>query len=433
MRKTFLPFSPPCIGKEEIDEVVDTLRSDWITTGPKVKRFEDEFAEEVNAPAALALSSCTAALHLALVTLGIGPGDAVLTTPMTFCSGVHVIEQVGARPILVDVEPDTLNIDPAKIRDALKKLSVQQKPGHQVKAVLPVHLYGHPCEMDSLLEIAREYHLAVIEDAAHALPANYKSWTIGSHVTTSPVPVLTCFSFYATKNLTTAEGGMLTGSLDAIEEARAWSLHGMNRDAWKRYGAGGSWFYEVTRPGFKYNMTDLQAAIGLHQLAKLHLFRARRAEIARRYNAAFSQLDQFQTPTERSEVVHAWHLYVLRLNLDRLNICRNRFIEELEARNIASSVHFIPIHLHRYYREKYGFSPEDFPVANREFQRIVSLPAHPGMSDRDVNDVIEAVTDIARKNGIRPVWEPVATTETWTGKILEIRKNSPSQPEIADA
>jgi dTDP-4-amino-4,6-dideoxygalactose transaminase len=432
MRKEFLPFSPPCIGEREIAEVVDTLRSRWITTGPKVKRFEEEFASEVNAPAALALSSCTAALHLALVTLGIGPGDAVLTTPMTFCSGVHVIEQVGAHPILVDVEPDTLNIDPAKIREALKKLSGQQEFRGKVKAILPVHLYGHPCEMDSLLEIAREHRLAIIEDAAHALPANYKSWTIGSHVTSASVPVLTCFSFYATKNLTTAEGGMLTGSPEAIEEARTWSLHGMDRDAWKRYGKGGSWFYEVTRPGFKYNMTDLQAAMGLHQLAKQHLFRARRAEIAWRYNAAFSRLDQFQTPTERSEVVHSWHLYVLRLNLDRMTISRNRFIEELDARNIASSVHFIPIHLHPYYRDKYGFSPEDFPVANREFQRIVSLPAHPGMSDRDVNDVIEAVTDIVRKNSVRRDWSPVAAGENWSGKILEIRQDSPSHREVAE-
>jgi dTDP-4-amino-4,6-dideoxygalactose transaminase len=355
--------------------------------------------------------------------LGIGPGDAVVTTPMTFCSGVHVIEQVGAHPILVDVDPETLNIDPAKVREELKRLSAQEKSGFRVKAILPVHLYGHPCEMDGLLEIAREHRLAIIEDAAHALPANYKCWTIGSHVTSAAVPILTCFSFYATKNLTTAEGGMLTGSPDAIEEARAWSLHGMDRDSWKRYGAGGSWFYEVTRPGFKYNMTDLQAAIGLHQLAKLHLFRARRAEIAWRYNAAFSQLDQFQTPSERSEVVHAWHLYVLRLNLDRLRISRNRFIEELDARNIASSVHFIPIHLHPYYRDKYGYFPEDFPVANREFQRIVSLPMHPGMSDRDVNDVIEAVTDIARKNSVRPIWAaPVANTK-WPGKTVEIRKD----------
>src|SRR3984893_982961 len=402
MRKEFVPFSPPCISEEEIAEVVDTLRSDWITTGPKVKRFEEEFAAAVDAPAALAVSSCTAALHLALVSLGIGPGDAVLTAPMTFCSGVNVIEQVGARPILVDVEPDTLNIDPAKVREAINRLSARLNCGYRLKAILPVHLYGHPCEMDSLLEIARERRLAVIEDAAHSLPANYKGRTIGSQVARSSVPVLTCFSFYATKNLTTAEGGMLTGSPEAVEEARIWSLHGMNRDAWKRYGAGNSWRYEVTRPGFKYNMTDLQASIGLHQLVKLCEFRARRSEIVRRYNAAFSRFDQFQIPVKREDVEHAWHLYALRLNLDRLNISRDQFIQELGARKIASSVHFIPIHLHPYYRDKYGYKPHDFPIAHREYLRLVSLPLHPRMTDPDVDDVIEAVIDIAQKHNLRP-------------------------------
>ncbi|MCU1343015.1 MAG: UDP-4-amino-4-deoxy-L-arabinose--oxoglutarate aminotransferase, partial [Candidatus Acidoferrum typicum] len=403
MRKDFLPLSPPCISDEEIAEVVDTLRSDWITTGPKVKRFEQEFAAAVDAPAAVALNSCTAALHLALISLGIGPGDAVLTTPMTFCSGVHVIEQVGARPVLIDAEPDTLNIDPGKVREAIETWSDGPNRAYQLKAILPVHLYGHPCEMNSLLQIAQEHRLAIIEDAAHALPASYRGWTIGSQTASAAVPVLTCFSFYATKNLTTAEGGMLTGPPEILEEARIWSLHGMNRDAWKRYGAGNSWFYEVTRPGFKYNMTDLQAAIGLHQLAKLRRFRDRRAAIARRYNAAFSTFDHFQIPAQRPEVEHAWHLYVLRLNLDRLNISRNEFIEKLDARKIAASVHFIPIHLHAYYRDKYGFQPHDFPVAHREYHRIISLPLHPAMSEQDVDDVIEAAIDIALKHSVRPV------------------------------
>ncbi len=403
MRKTFLPFSPPCIGEEEIAEVVDILRSGWITAGPKVKRFEQEFAATVGAPAALALSSCTAALHVALATLGIGPGDAVITTPMTFCSGVHVIEQVGARPVLVDVEPDTLNIDPAKVRAALEKLIREQGDSLCIKAILPVHLYGHSCDVDALLAIAGEYKLAVIEDAAHALPAKYKDRAIGSLGASSTIPILTCFSFYATKNLTTAEGGMLTGPPDLLEEARIWSLHGMSRDAWKRYGSGGSWYYEVDRPGFKYNMTDIQAAIGLHQLRKLPRFCARRLEIVRRYNAVFSQLEQFEVPAEHGDVEHAWHLYVLRLNTDRFDISRDRFIEELRARHIASSVHFIPIHLHPYYRKKYGYDPEDFPIAYREYQRIVSLPLHPGMDDRDADDVIEAVLDIAQKHGKRTI------------------------------
>jgi len=437
MRKEFVPFSPPCISEEEIAEVVDTLRSDWITTGPKVKRFEEEFAVAVDAPAALALSSCTAALHLALVSLGIGPGDAVLTTPMTFCSGVNVIEQVGARPILVDVEPDTLNIDAVKVRETINRLSARLNCGYRLKAILPVHLYGHPCEMDSLLEIARERRLAVIEDAAHSLPANYKGRAIGSQVARSSVPVLTCFSFYATKNLTTAEGGMLTGSPEAVEEARIWSLHGMNRDAWKRYGAGNSWHYEVTRPGFKYNMTDLQASIGLHQLVKLYEFRARRSEIVWRYNAAFSRFDQFQTPVKREDVEHAWHLYALRLNLDRLNISRDQFIEELGARKIASSVHFIPIHLHPYYRDKYGYKPHDFPIAYREYLRLVSLPLHPRMTDQDVDDVIETVIDIAQKHSVRPARPGVVLDMrydpphgSFPGRSAETRNEPPAMSKV---
>ncbi len=409
MRDTFLPFSPPLIGEEEIVEVVDTLRSDWITTGPKVRRFEEEFATFIGAPAALALNSCTAALHVALAALGIGPGDAVITTPMTFCSSVHVIEHVGATPLLVDVEADTLNMDPHQIEQAIEQGSRGARgqggkgAGEQgrVKAILPVHLYGHPCEMDAILDIAREYNLAIIGDAAHALPAKYKGRTIGSpapqHPST-PAPLLTAFSFYATKNLTTAEGGMLTGPPDLIEEARIWSLHGMSHDAWKRYSAEGSWYYEVIRPGFKYNMTDIQAAIGLHQLRKLPQFQARRREIVRRYNEAFSQFEELQTPTERPEVEHAWHLYVLRLHVSRLRVSRNQFIEELKARHIGTSVHFIPIHLHPYYRDKYGYKPEDFPVAYREYQRIVSLPLYPRMSDQDVQDVIEAVADVVKKD-----------------------------------
>ena len=306
MRKLFLPFSPPSIGEEEINEVVDTLRSDWITTGPKVKRFEEDFARFVEAPDALAVSSCTAAMHLSLLALGIGAGDAVITTPLTFCSGVHVIEQVGATPILCDVDPDTLNLDPAGIPRQIER--AEKELGLRVKAIMPVHLYGHPCDRDAILKIAAEHHLAVIEDAAHALPAAYKGRPIGSLAVTNNVPVLTCFSFYATKNLTTAEGGMLTGPKGLLDEARRWNLHGMNRDAWKRYGAGGSWFYDVVCPGFKYNMTDIQAALGLHQLKKLPAFHARRRAIVDRYNDAFRSREELEVPAERNDVQHAWHL-----------------------------------------------------------------------------------------------------------------------------
>ena len=386
MRKSFLPFSPPSIDDQEINEVVDTLREGWITTGPKVKRFEEEFASFIGSPAALAVSSGTGALHIALAALKIGPGDAVITTPMSFCSSVHVIEQVGARPILVDVEPDTLNIDPNKIEDVLK--SAVRSPQSAIKGLLPVHLYGHPCDMKVIMDIAEKYHLEVIEDAAHALPAKYDGRLIGT------IGDLTAFSFYSTKNITTAEGGMLTGKSELIEEARLWSLHGMDRDAWKRYSSEGSWYYEVIRPGFKYNMPDVAAAIGIQQLRKLTRFQTRRKEIVSGYNEAFSQLEELQIPCKRADVEHAWHLYVIRLNLERLKINRNQFIEELKARNIGTSVHFIPIHLHPYYRDKYDYKPDDFPIAYREYQCILSLPIYPKMTDQDVQDVIEAVVDV---------------------------------------
>ena len=372
--------------------MIETLRSDWITTGPKVKQFEEAFAAAVGAPAALAVNSCTAALHVALKALGIGAGDAVITTPMTFCSGVHVIEQVGARPMLVDVEPDTLNIDPAKVCEVLRR---SRADGTHVRAIMPVHLYGHPCDLDALLEIASDNKLSVIEDAAHSLPASYRGRPIGSMAAAAAVPLLSCFSFYATKNLTTAEGGMLTGNPEAIEEARIWSLHGMSRDAWKRYGAEGSWYYEVTRAGFKYNMTDIQASLGLHQLRRLRSFGQRRSEIAHRYNQVFSAVPTLEIPARRPEVDHAWHIYPLRLRVSHLGISRNDFIRELHARRISTSVHFIPIHLHPYYRDRYGFEPGDFPVAYREYQRMLSLPIYPRMTDQDVEDVIEAVLEVA--------------------------------------
>jgi dTDP-4-amino-4,6-dideoxygalactose transaminase len=387
IRQDFLPFSPPLVGAEEIAEVVDTLRSGWITTGPKTKQFEQEFSQFTGALTALAVNSATGAMLVGLAALGVGPGDHVITTPMTFCSTVHVIEHLGAQPLLVDVEPDTLNIDPEQVARAVTS---------RTRAIMPVHLYGHPCEMDALLDIAAQHGLYILEDAAHALPARYKGRMIGtpSDGVHNGVGMLTAFSFYATKNLTTAEGGMLTGDPDIVEQARVWSLHGMSRDAYKRYNANGSWYYEVILPGFKCNMTDIQAAIGLHQLRKLPQFQARRREIVCRYNAGFSQIEELQTPAERPEVEHAWHLYTLRLNLERLAIDRSRFIQELKTRNVGTSVHFIPIHLHPYYREKYGYKPQDFPVAYENYQKLVSLPLNLRMSDQDVDYVVEAVLDV---------------------------------------
>lgn len=381
-RNNFLTFSPPFISDEEINEVIVALKSDWITTGPKTKSFEEEFRGLLGSPSALALNSCTGALHTALATLGIGHGNEVITTTMTFASTVNVIEHVGAKPVLADVEADTLNIDPQKIADAITT---------RTKAIMPVHYAGHPVDLDSIYDLAKEHGLFVIEDAAHAFPAEYRGRKIGSGK--NPV----AFSFYATKNITTAEGGMLTGEKAFIEKARVISLHGMSHDAWKRYDKGGSWYYEVIYPGFKYNMTDIQAAIGLAQIKKIGYFQKRRREIVRAYNEAFRDKDALELPVERPEVTHAWHLYVLRLNLDALTIGRDQFIEELKIRNIGTSVHFIPIHLHPYYRDKYGYKPEDFPVAYSNYLRILSLPLYPRMTDEDVADVIEAVLDIIER------------------------------------
>jgi len=382
MRKDFLEFSPPVIGDDEINAVLETLRSSWITTGPKTREFENKFAEKFGAPAALAVSSCTAALHTALVGLGVGPGDEVITTTMTFCSTVNVIEQVGAKPVLVDVEPDTLNIDPEKVEAAVSP---------KTKAIIPVHYAGHPVDLDAIYDIAERHNLFVVQDAAHAVSAKYKGRYIGTRGT------IAAFSFYATKNMTTAEGGMLTGTPDFVEKCRIISLHGMSRDAWNRYSKEGSWYYEVLLPGFKYNMTDIQASLGLVQLEKLESFQLRRAEIVAKYNQEFKNYDALEVPVAKAEVEHAWHLYVLKLNLEALRINRNQFIEELKVRNIGTSVHFIPIHLHPYYRDKYGYKPEDFPVAFNNYQRILSLPLHAGLSDNDVQDVIAAVVEIVKK------------------------------------
>ena len=391
MRSEFLHFSPPLIGDEEVEEVVQTLRGGWITTGERAQRFENDFRAYVGAPAALAVNSATSALHIALAALGIGEGDAVVSTDMTFVSSIHVIEHQRARPVLVDVEPDTLNIDPDQVEAAVKRTK-------GVKAILPVHLYGHPAEMDRIYDIARRHGLAVVEDAAHSLPARYRGRMIGAPADGIDVPNLVAFSFYATKNLTTGEGGMLTGPPELLDEARVWSLHGMSRDAFKRYTSEGSWRYDVVLPGFKYNMPDVQAAIGIHQLEHLHEMQKRRRAIVAQYDEAIGQLEELETPVARPEVESAWHIYLLRLRPERLRIGRDQFIEELRRRNIGASVHFIPIHQHTYYREHHQLRPEQFPVAQREFERMLSLPLSPAHSDQDVADVIEAVTDVVEKN-----------------------------------
>jgi UDP-4-amino-4,6-dideoxy-N-acetyl-beta-L-altrosamine transaminase len=384
IREDFLPFSQPLIEEDEINEVIDTLRSGWLTTGPKVKRFEKEFAEYIGSEHAVAVNSCTGALHLALVATGIGAGDEVITTPFTFISTTNVILHVGARPVFVDIRSDTFNINVEKIEEAITP---------KTKAIMPVHYAGQPCEMDKILEIAKKYNLLVIEDAAHAVAAEYKGKKVGT------IRDITCFSFYATKNLVTAEGGMVTtGDGELAERIRILSLHGMSKDAWKRYEAAGSWFYEVIYPGYKYNMTDIQASLGLHQLKKLGRFQRRREEIAEAYNEVFADLDGIKTPFVKSDVKHAWHLYVIKIALEKLKINRGQFIEALREANIGTSVHFIPVHLQPYYRETFGFKRGDFPVAERTYDRIISLPLYPKMSHEDVEDVIRAVREVSERN-----------------------------------
>ncbi len=383
MRSTFLPFSPPAIGPEEIDEVVAALKSDWITTGPRTQQFAAAFAASTGAQAALPLNSCTAGLHTTLSTLGIGAGDEVISTPMTFAASVNVIEHVRATPVLADVEADTLNIDPEQ---------VERKITSKTRAIIAVHYAGHPAELDSLRTLADRHQLTLIEDAAHAFPASYKGKIIGSG--TNP----TAFSFYATKNLTTGEGGMLTGSAEFIEKARVVSLHGMDRDAWKRYAVGGSWRYDVVLPGFKYNMTDIQAAMGLVQLRRIDGMQSRRRQVVDLYRAGLGDLEAIQLPAERTHVGHAWHLFVIRLQTELLTIGRDAFIEAMKSHNIATAVHYIPVHLHSYYREKYGFSPGAFPVAFNAYSRMLSLPLHPRLTDEDVADVVTAVRRLVRAN-----------------------------------
>lgn len=385
VRSTFLPYSPPSIGQEEIDEVVDTLKSDWITTGPKTKRFELEFGTYVGASGAtsLMLNSCTAGLHVALVTLGVGPGDEVIVPSLTFAATANVVEHVGAKPVLVDVEPDTLCLDPAAVESALTPAT---------KAVMPVHYAGHPADLDAIDRLADRHGFHIVEDAAHAVPTRYRGTVIGSRAN------FAAFSFYATKNLTTAEGGALTASPELIEDARVFALHGMSKDAWQRFDKHGSWEYDIVAPGFKYNMTDLQAALGTHQLRKLEGFHRRRQEVARIYSDAFAAVPALETPTVRPDVVSSWHLYVLRLRLEHLSIGRDAFIDELKDRNIGTSVHYRPLHMMSYYQDKYGFEPDDYPVSRDAFERMISIPLHPRLGAEDVADVIDAVLDIVERH-----------------------------------
>jgi dTDP-4-amino-4,6-dideoxygalactose transaminase len=380
----FLPFHRADLGDEEIAAVVDVLRSGWLTTGPKVKEFEREFAAMVGAQHAVAVNSCTAALHLALEAAGLREGDEVLVPTMTFAATAEVVTYFKARPILIDCVQDTLNLDTDRIEGAITD---------KTRAIIPVHFAGHPCDMEQIQSIARAHGLHVIEDAAHALPARYQGKMVGG------IADSTCFSFYATKNLTTGEGGMVTtNNAEWAARIRMMSLHGLSRDAWNRYSAEGSWYYEILSPGFKYNLTDIAAALGLAQLKKFDRFWKVRERYATLYHEGFRDLPEIICPQAASHVQHAWHLYVIQLDLDRLRITRNEFIHQLQQAGIGCSVHFIPLHLHPYYRDMWGYRPNDLPVSSMVFQRILSLPLYSKMTEADIDRVIDTVRNLVKES-----------------------------------
>jgi dTDP-4-amino-4,6-dideoxygalactose transaminase len=379
-RDEFLVFGSPKIEEEEINEVVETLRSGWLGTGPKVAKFEEDFRQYIGVKHAMAVHSCTAGLHLAMLVAGIEPGDEVITTPMTFCATANAIIHAGGRPVFVDIDRKTMNIDPLKIEAAITA---------KTKAIIPVHFGGRPCEMDEILEMAAKNNLIVIEDAAHAIEAVYKGKKIGN------IGDIGCFSFYVTKNLVTGEGGMITtNNLEYAEKTKMYGLHGMSKDAWKRFSDSGYKHYQVVFPGFKYNMMDIQAAMGLHQLPRVEKYLKRREEIWQKYNEAFKALPVI-TPAEPSaDMKHARHLYTLLIDLTKTKISRDEFLTGMTERNIGIGVHYTALHLQEYYQRTYSYKKGDFPEAEYISERTVSLPLSVKLEDADVDDVIEAVKDI---------------------------------------
>ncbi len=379
--KAHVPFARPDIGDAEVAAVSAVMRSGWLTTGPKTKEFEAAFASAVTAEHAIMLNSCTAALHLALEAIGLKEGDEVIVPTLTFAATAEVVAYFRARPVLVDVGPDH-NMDPQGVEAALSP---------RTKAIIPVHFAGMPCDMDEILSLAKSRDVRVIEDSAHCFPGQYRGRTVGT------LSDITCFSFYATKTITTGEGGAaVTDNDEWAERMRVMSLHGIAGQAWKRYMAGGKWYYEVEAPGFKYNMTDMAAALGLVQLGRADEFLQKRRRIASLYDGAFGPLGMFDLPIAYPDRTHAYHLYVLKLRTELLRIDRGQFIDRLGTAGIGTSVHFIPLHLHPYYRRKFDYQPSDFPVALDLYQRSISLPIYPAMTDDDIASVIEAVIEIAR-------------------------------------
>ncbi len=382
----FIPFNLPTIDKEEIEEVVNTLTSGWLTTGPKTAQFEREFQQYVGAPHALAVNSATSGMHLALAALGIGPGDEVITTPLTFCATVNTILQVGATPVLADVGDDG-NIDP---------VSIAERITGRTRAIMPVHLGGLSCDMDSIWRLARQKGLYVIEDAAHAVGTHHRGQLIGAGDPERGYRSdVVCYSFYATKNLTTGEGGMVvTHDEELFNKMKVLCLHGISKDAWNRYAENGSWYYEVSECGFKYNLSDILSSIGIHQLRKQEDFVEKRTRYARFYNEVFANVPEVEIPPDSASDRHAWHLYSLRLNLEMLDIDRAEFIRELRRRQIGASVHFIPIPMHPAYTSFTELQRNQCPRALDLYRRLVSLPLYPAMTQEQLHRVASGVKEI---------------------------------------
>lgn len=387
-----IPFFRPNIEQAEIDEVVDTLKSGWLTTGPKTKQFETEFGRYLTQKHAIAVNSCTAALHLALEAIGLKPGQSVIVPTMTFAATAEVVRYFNARPVLVDCRESDLNLDPA---DAEAKIEGVLKRGEDVAAIIPVHYGGQIGDVAAVGKLAEKHGLPVVEDAAHCCPAYFRNDASSPWQPVGSTAAISCYSFYANKTITTGEGGMACTQNDTYaDRMRVMSLHGISRDAWKRFTASGSWYYEIVAPGFKYNLTDIAASIGLHQIRKAdRLHRERTAWVAR-YVERLQDIEELILPRQEPDRIHSWHLFPIRLRLERLKIDRAEFIEELKRRGIITSVHWMPLHMHPYYRETYGYRPEDLPKAASIYPQLVSLPLYPDLTQANVDHVCNTIREV---------------------------------------
>jgi perosamine synthetase len=380
-----IPFYKPSIGEEEINEVVECLRSGWLTTGPRVKQFEAEFATYLQHRQAVAVNSCTAALHLALEAIGLQSGQTVVVPTMTFAATAEVVRYFNAIPLLVDCRPQDLNLD---VSHARLQIEVARARGEDVVAIIPVHYGGQIGDVVGVGALASQFNLKVIEDAAHCCPAWFRESGAEKWQSVGSSAAISCYSFYANKTITTGEGGMAcTESEDYADRMRLMSLHGISRDAWKRYTADGSWYYEITAPGFKYNLTDIAAAIGLHQLRKADKMHERRAQRAQLYSELLADMDELILPRELPNRIHSWHLYSVRLQKNRRDVDRSTVISELRNTGISTSVHWMPLHLHPYYRDALGYNPSDCPCAASLYPELISLPLYPDLTHEEIERV----------------------------------------------